>query len=108
MTGAIFAAGFLVTQEFQLARGWSPVPAGVRLLPLFATPMLVSPIAGAVSDRIGRRPVMATGLFLQAAGLAWVAIRGSLWTNWAELDIALLIAGASASRWRCRPCPPTC
>ena len=43
MTGAIFAAGFLVTQEFQLARGYSPVSAGVRLLPFFATPMLTSP-----------------------------------------------------------------
>jgi EmrB/QacA subfamily drug resistance transporter len=29
MTGAIFAGGFLVTQEFQLARGYSPVSAGV-------------------------------------------------------------------------------
>ena len=97
MTGAIFAAGFLVTQEFQLARGYSPVSAGVRLLPFFATPMLVSPVAGAVSDRIGRRPVMATGLFLQTAGLAWVAVRGSLSTNWVELDIALLIAGVGVS-----------
>jgi EmrB/QacA subfamily drug resistance transporter len=97
MTGAIFAAGFLVTQEFQLARGYSPVSAGVRLLPFFATPMLISPIAGAVSDRIGRRPVMVTGLFLLTAGLAWAALRGSLSTNWAELDIALLIAGVGVS-----------
>jgi EmrB/QacA subfamily drug resistance transporter len=97
MTGAIFAAGFLVTQEFQLARGYTPVAAGVRLLPFFATPMLISPIAGAVSDRIGRRPVMATGLFMLTAGLAWAALRGSLSTNWVELDIALLIAGVGVS-----------
>ena len=97
MSGAIFAAGFLVTQEFQFARGYSPVSAGVRLLPFFATPMLISPIAGAVSDRIGRRPVMVTGLFLQAAGFVWVAVRGSLSTSWVELDIALLIAGVGVS-----------
>jgi EmrB/QacA subfamily drug resistance transporter len=96
-TGAIFAAGFLVTQEFQLARGYSPVAAGVLLLPFFATPMLVSPVAGAVSDRVGRRPVMATGLFLQACGFAWVALRGALSTSWVELDVALLIAGAGVS-----------
>jgi EmrB/QacA subfamily drug resistance transporter len=95
--GAIFAAGFLVTQEFQLARGYSPVWAGVRLLPFFGTPMVISPLAGAVSDRIGRRPVMATGLFLQAAGLAWAADKGSLSTNWVELDIALLVAGVGVS-----------
>ena len=97
MAGAIFTAGVFVTQEFQLARGYSPVAAGVRLLPFFATPMFISPVAGAVSDRIGRRPVMVTGLFLQAAGFVWVAIAGSLSTSWVELDIALLIAGVGVS-----------
>jgi EmrB/QacA subfamily drug resistance transporter len=97
MSGAIFAAGFLVTQEFQLARGYSPVAAGVLLLPFFGTPMVISPIAGAVSDRIGRRPVMATGLFMQAAGFAWVAARGSLSASWAELDVALAVAGVGVS-----------
>jgi EmrB/QacA subfamily drug resistance transporter len=96
-TGAIFAAGFLVTQEFQLARGYSPVSAGVRLLPFFATPMLISPIAGALSDRIGRRPVMTTGLFLQTAGFVWVAVAGSLSASWVELDIALAVAGVGVS-----------
>ncbi|HEU5387265.1 MAG TPA: MFS transporter [Streptosporangiaceae bacterium] len=97
MAGAIFAAGVFVTQEFQLARGYSPVSAGLRLLPFFATPMFISPVAGAVSDRIGRRPVMVTGLFLQAAGFAWVAITGSLSASWVELDIALLVAGVGVS-----------
>jgi MFS family permease len=59
--------------------------------------MLVSPAAGALSDRVGRRPVMVTGLFMQAAGFAWVAVRGSLSTGWAELDVALLVAGVGVS-----------
>jgi MFS family permease len=97
MSGAIFAAAFLIIQEFQFARGYSPVSTGVRLLPFFATPMLVSPIAGAVSDRIGRRPVMVTGLTLQTLGFAWVAARGSLATSWIELMLALLVAGVGIS-----------
>ena len=97
MSGAIFAAAFLIIQEFQFARGYSPVSTGVRLLPFFATPMLVSPIAGAVSDRIGRRPVMVTGLTLQTLGFTWVAARGSLAASWIELMLALLIAGIGIS-----------
>ena len=97
MSGAIFAGAFLIIQEFQFARGYSPVSTGVRLLPFFATPMLVSPIAGAVSDRIGRRPVMVTGLTLQVLGFTWVAARGSLAASWIELMLALLVAGIGIS-----------
>src|SRR5437763_6663264 len=95
--GATFAAAFFVTQEFQLARGYSPLGTGLRLLPFFATPMFVSPIAGALSDRIGRRPIMLAGLSLQALGYLWVASRGSLATSWIELDGALLVAGVGIS-----------
>jgi EmrB/QacA subfamily drug resistance transporter len=97
MTGATFAAAFLITQEFQFARGYSPISTGLRLLPFFGTPMVVSPLAGALSDRIGRRPIMVTGLTLQALGFAWVAARGSLHTSWIELVIALLVAGVGVS-----------
>src|SRR5262249_2797668 len=97
MSGAIFGAGLFVTEEFQLGRGYSPVGAGVRLLPFFATPMLISPIAGALSDRIGRRPIMVAGLSMLTAGFAWVAWRGSLDTSWVELVIALLVAGVGIS-----------
>jgi uncharacterized protein YndB with AHSA1/START domain len=97
MSGATFAAAFLLTQEFQLARGYSPLGTGLRLLPFFATPMIVSPLAGALSDRIGRRPIMVAGLALQALGFIWVAAHGSLATTWIELDIALLIAGIGIS-----------
>ena len=59
--------------------------------------MFISPLAGALSDRIGRRPIIVVGLSLLTAGLVWVAWRGSLRTSWIELVIALLIAGIGTS-----------
>jgi len=97
MSGAIFAGAYLVAEEFQFARHYSPVSTGLRLLPFFATPMIISPLAGALSDRTGRRPVMVTGLALLSAGFTWVAFRGSLTTSWVELTLALLVAGVGIS-----------
>jgi EmrB/QacA subfamily drug resistance transporter len=97
MSGAIFAAGFLVIQYAQLARGYSPLSTGVRLLPWLATPMFVSPVAGALSDRVGRRPVIASGLLLQTLGLGWVALKASAGASYLELVLALLVAGVGIS-----------
>jgi EmrB/QacA subfamily drug resistance transporter len=97
MTGATFAAAFFVAQYFQLALGYSPLATGVRLLPWFATPMLVSPAAGALSDRIGRRPLIASGLLLQAAGFGWVALKASAGVGSLQLVLALLVAGIGIS-----------
>jgi MFS family permease len=97
MSGAIFAGAYLVAEDFQFARGYSPVSTGLRLLPFFATPMVISPLAGALSDKTGRRPVMVTGLALLSVGFVWVALKGSLTTSWVQLTLALLVSGIGIS-----------
>jgi MFS family permease len=82
----MFGSIFLLTQFFQTAQGYSPLEAGLRVLPWTAMPMFVAPIAGALSDRIGGGRIMATGLFLQAAGLAWIA-----WVSHATVEYGALI-----------------
>jgi EmrB/QacA subfamily drug resistance transporter len=68
-----FGSIFLLAQFFQVAQGYSPLEAGIRTLPWTAMPIFVAPIAGVLSDRIGSRPLMATGLGLQALGLGYLA-----------------------------------
>jgi EmrB/QacA subfamily drug resistance transporter len=69
----MFGSIFLLTQFFQTSQGLSPLQSGLRVLPWTAMPMIVAPIAGALSDRIGGRPFMSVGLALQAIGLGWIA-----------------------------------
>jgi EmrB/QacA subfamily drug resistance transporter len=69
-----FGSIFLLAQFFQVAQGYSPLEAGIRTLPWTAMPIFVAPIAGILSDRLGSRPLMAAGLTLQAAALAWIAL----------------------------------
>src|SRR5205823_5241310 len=68
----MFGSIFLLAQFLQTVQGYSPLSAGLRILPWTVMPIFVAPIAGALSDRIGGRPLMVTGLTLQAVGLAWL------------------------------------
>ena len=58
----MFGAIFLLAQFFQTAQRYTPLEAGLRTLPWTAMPIFVAPIAGLLSDRIGSRPLMFTGL----------------------------------------------
>jgi EmrB/QacA subfamily drug resistance transporter len=97
MSGAIFGGAFLVTQWFQFARGYSPLATGIRILPWTMTPIFIAPLAGALSDRIGRRPLIVVGLALQATGFAWMALRASSSVSLTELMLALFVAGIGIS-----------
>ena len=63
---SLFGAVFFYAQLLQTTMGYSPLDAGLRLLPWTATFITVAPIAGALADRIGERPLMVSGLL--AAG----------------------------------------
>ena len=64
--------------------------------------MTVAPIAGALADRIGERPLMVGGLSLQAVGMAWVALIAEPGVAYSSCS-RRSSSPASASRWRSRP-----
>jgi EmrB/QacA subfamily drug resistance transporter len=89
----MFGSIFLLAQFFQTVQGYSPFGSGLRILPWTAMPIFVAPIAGALSDRIGGRPLMALGLALQATGLGWIAAVGSPTTAYADFVAPFVISG---------------
>jgi EmrB/QacA subfamily drug resistance transporter len=93
MSGTVTASVFLVAQYFQLALGYPPLEAGLRMMPWTATPLFFAPLGGALSDRVGRRPLMVGGMVLAGVGLAWFArLAGTGVAYWPSM-IPLVIAG---------------
>jgi len=90
----MFGSIFLLAQFFQTVQHYSPLAAGVRILPWTAMPIFVAPIAGAMSDRIGGQRLMALGLTLQSAGLLWIASVMSATTPYSDFVGAFILSGA--------------
>src|SRR5262249_34115986 len=97
MYAGLFGTLFLMAQFLQTALGYSPLQAGIRLLPWTATPMVIAPVAGGLADRFGNRPFMVLGMILQAVGLGWVALIASPDIGYLQLGIALTVAGVGTS-----------
>ena len=93
----MFGSIFLLAQFLQVVQGYSPLQAGIRTLPWTAMPVLVAPIAGILSDRIGGRPLLVTGLALQAIGLGWLAAVTSPTVAYATLVPAFVVSGVGMS-----------
>jgi EmrB/QacA subfamily drug resistance transporter len=60
---------FLLVLQLQVVSGYSPLAAGVSLLPLTLLMLLLSPRAGTLAQRFGPRWLMTGGPLLCAAGL---------------------------------------
>ncbi len=89
----MFGSIFLLAQFFQTVQGYSPLASGVRILPWTAMPMLVAPIAGAMSDRVGGHRLMAAGLALQAIGLAWIAAITTTTLPYSNIVLPFVVSG---------------
>jgi EmrB/QacA subfamily drug resistance transporter len=67
----LFGFIFLVTQYFQLVRGYSALSAGVHTLPFAFVTMVITPIGAVMALRLGTRSVVSLGLLIMAVALAW-------------------------------------
>jgi EmrB/QacA subfamily drug resistance transporter len=97
MSFGMFGSIFFLSQFFQTVQGYSPLASGLRILPWTAMPMLVAPIAGALSDKIGGQRLMGAGLTLQATGLAWIAAISTPTTAYADLVGPFIVSGLGMS-----------
>jgi len=95
---------FFVMLYLQNVRGFSPVEAGVRTLPLSLASVVASPLGAALTDRFGPRLTMPLGMVLQGAAsflmLTWSAESGygALWPPFVALGLGVgMVMSASSA-----------
>jgi EmrB/QacA subfamily drug resistance transporter len=93
---AMFGVFFFVSLYMQNILGYSAVQAGAAFLPMTILIVLVAPIAGRTSDRVGSRWLMTSGMTLLAMQLVYFSQLGPDATFWNLLP-GMLIGGVGMS-----------
>ncbi|HXX70402.1 MAG TPA: MFS transporter [Polyangiaceae bacterium] len=89
---ATFAVAFVLPFYFEQLRGWPVERTGILLTPLPLTVALLSPLTGALADRVGTRQLAAGGMLIAAGGLLWLAL-ADVETPVLRIVMALVIVG---------------
>ena len=90
---ALFGFIFLITQYFQLVRGYGPLEAGVRTLPVAFSIAAASIIAPRIVHRVGTTAVVRAGLLLLATAFVWIAFRVDVGTSYLEIAGQMVFLG---------------
>jgi len=89
----LFGSVFFLSQFLQTVQGYSPLGAGLRILPWTGMPMLLAPVVGILAQRWGAKPLVVVGLVLQAIGLFWLAVILTPTTAYTQMVPAFIVAG---------------
>ncbi len=81
------------TIYLQSVLGFSALKAGLAMAPSSLLSMVIAPVAGRFTDRIGGKYILMSGLALFAGGMAWVALEANTTSAWYDFLPALVVAG---------------
>ena len=73
---AMFGSMLLITQYWQFVHGYSPLGAGVRMVPFAITMMIVAPLSARFVERVGTKRVVSAGLLIVAIALVSLSFIG--------------------------------
>ena len=95
--GSALGAVFFLAQFLQIGLHYSPLAAGVRLIPWGAAVFAAAPVAGTLIRRTGERPLLTGGLLLVAAGATWLALAAQPDLAYWQLAVPLVLTGLGFS-----------
>jgi EmrB/QacA subfamily drug resistance transporter len=93
---AFSSLALLLSLYFQLVVGLSPLEAGLRLLPLDATTVLMAPLSGKLSDRFGQTPFIIGGLSLTSV-TTYLFSTVDASTPYVEIAVYMILLGVATS-----------
>ncbi len=82
---------FILTQYLQFVLGYTPLQAGVRLLPI-VTMMVAAPASGIIVDQLGTKAVVTAGLLVDALGL-WIISTVGAGSGYGPVALGLAVIG---------------
>ncbi|NKZ03901.1 DHA2 family efflux MFS transporter permease subunit [Actinomadura latina] len=96
--GAAVSVGMIgmflpMTIYLQSVLGFSALKAGLVMAPSSVVSMFLAPVAGRLSDRIGGKFILMSGLTLYAAGMMWIVLIAGVATDWKAFIPALVVSG---------------
>jgi EmrB/QacA subfamily drug resistance transporter len=92
----LMGALFLQTQFLQFDLGYSPLQAGIRILPTAATLVVAALLSPLIARRIGVKRTVATALVFIAGGLWQISTTSSILTTYGDVLPGLLLIGIGA------------
>lgn len=88
----LFGFIFVITQYFQFIKDYSAFQAGLRLLPVAASIALASILGPRLVERLGTTAIVAGGLAVFAAGLAWASTADAA-TPYSQIATQMVLLG---------------
>jgi hypothetical protein len=92
----LVGALFVLTQFLQFNLGYSPLEAGVRMLPMAGAMAVVAPLSSIAVRHAGTKLTVAAGLLLIAAGL-WQTSHATVTWTFVSVLPGLILAGVGAA-----------
>ena len=89
---SLFGFIFLMTQYFQFIKGYSPLSAGVHLLPVATSVGVASVLGTKLAVRFGTKLIVTAGLVMVAAFYLWVAAI-SAGTGYGTIAVQMVLYG---------------
>jgi EmrB/QacA subfamily drug resistance transporter len=84
---------FPMTLFLQQVLGFSPIRAGLTMTPMSVMILIVAPLSGRLTDRIGARWILFMGTGLMSLGILFIISRINLDTTWRSLLLPLVVTG---------------